>query len=304
MLNDNFYKNMLDNISDGVYFVDTNRRITYWNKGAEQLSGRKSSELLGSRCADNILVHVDDKGTRLCDVGCPLQATIQDGQFREANVYMLHKDGSRLPVHVKVTPIYNDQDEITGAVEVFTDNSLSIRMQSKIRGLEKLALLDELTGVGNRRYADIVLQEKISDLKRYGWLFGIIFSDVDNFKSVNDTYGHDIGDKVLKMVSRTISANIRATDNVFRWGGEEFLTIVANTNREQLFGMAERIRILVGTAILVINKGLLTVTISSGVTMVAYKDHYEDIIKRADSLLYISKVSGKNCNNMDQEITL
>jgi diguanylate cyclase (GGDEF)-like protein/PAS domain S-box-containing protein len=299
MYNESFYRDMLDNINDGVYFVDTERRITYWNKGAERMSGHKSSDILGSKCADNILVHVDDKGTRLCEAGCPLHATILDGQFREAKVYMLHKDGSRLPVHVKVTPIRDNKDKITGAVEVFSDNSLSIRMQAKVRGLEKLVLLDELTGVGNRRFADIKLQERIGELKRYGWLFGIIFSDIDNFKSINDTYGHDIGNAVLKMVSRTISANIRATDNIFRWGGEEFLTIVANTNREQLSEMAERIRILVGTAMLMINKKLLTVTISSGVTIAHYQDNYEDIVKRADSLLYLSKASGKNCNNTD-----
>lgn len=299
MLNESFYKNLLDNISDGVYFVDTDRRITYWNKGAEQLTGRKASEILGLRCADNILAHVDDKGTRLCDKECPLHATIQDGKSREANVYMLHKDGSRLPVHVKVTPIYNDKGKIRGAVEVFNDNSLNIRMQAKVRGLEKLILLDELTGVGNRRFADIKLQEKISELKRYGWLFGIIFSDIDSFKSINDTYGHDTGDRVLKVVARTISANIRATDNVFRWGGEEFLTILANTNHKQLSEVAERLRILVGSTILTVAKGTLTATISSGVTIARYQDNYEDIIQRADSLLYSSKASGRNCNKMD-----
>ena len=211
----------------------------------------------------------------------------------------LWQDGSRLPVHVKVNPIYNNKKKIAGAVEVFTDNSLNIRMQAKVRGLEKLILLDELTGVGNRRFADIKLQEKISELKRYGWLFGNIFSDIDNFKSINDTYGHDTGDRVLKVVARTISANIRATDNVFRWGGEEFLTIVANTNHKQLAEAAERLRILVGSTILTVGKGSLTVTISSGVTMARYQDNYEDIIKRADSLLYSSKAAGKNCNKMD-----
>jgi diguanylate cyclase (GGDEF)-like protein/PAS domain S-box-containing protein len=299
MVNENFYKNMLDNITEGVYFVDKQKKITYWNKGAEQLTGRNGTELIGLKCADNILVHTDDKGTRLCTEGCPLTATIEDGQFRQANVYMLHKDGSRLPVHLKVNPIYNDHGEIAGAVQVFSDNSLNIRMQAKVRGLEKLVLLDELTGTGNRRYADIMLEEKINELKRYSWLFGIIFSDIDNFKSVNDTFGHDVGDKVLKMVLKTMSANVRTMDTVFRWGGEEFLTIVANTNREQLCEMADRIRILVETSALTVDKDILKVTISSGVTMATRKDNCERIIKRADSLLYLSKASGKNCNKID-----
>lgn len=222
MLSENFYKNLLDNLTEGVYFVDRNRKITYWNKGAEQLSGRKQNEIMGSSCADNILVHTDDKGKQLCTQGCPLAATMEDGQFRMASVYMLHKDGSRLPVHIRVNPIYNDQGEIVGGVEVFSDNSLTVRLQAKVRGLEKLALLDELTSVGNRRYANIMLEEKLKDLKQYGWTFGIIFSDIDDFKFVNDTYGHDIGDRVLKMVAKTISGNIRTRDTFSRWGERSF----------------------------------------------------------------------------------
>jgi diguanylate cyclase (GGDEF)-like protein/PAS domain S-box-containing protein len=299
MFSENLYKSILDNIADGIYFVNKQRKITYWNRGAEQVSGRKCAEVMGYKCADDILVHTDDKGTRLCAGGCPLGATLKDGQFRQANAYMLHQDGSRLPVSIKVYPIYSDSGRITGAAQIFNDNSLSIRMQAKVRNLEKLVLLDKLTGIGNRRYAEIMLEEKVNEFKDHGWQFGIIFSDIDNFKSINDTYGHDIGDRVLKMVSKTISVNLRATDLVCRWGGEEFLTMVANTSRDQVNEMAERIRMLVEGSAFALEKGRISVTISSGITMAREKDTSLSIVKRADSLMYDSKAAGKNCCKSD-----
>jgi diguanylate cyclase (GGDEF)-like protein/PAS domain S-box-containing protein len=299
MFSENLYKSILDNIADGIYFVDKKRRINYWNKGAEQLSGRKCDEVMGYKCADDILVHTDDKGNRLCERGCPLEATLKDGQSRQANAYMLHQDGSRLPVSIKVYSICSDSGRITGAAQIFNDSSLSVRMQAKVRNLEKLVLLDKLTGIGNRRYAEIMLEERLNEFKQLGWPVGVIFSDIDNFKTVNDTYGHDVGDRVLKMVSRTISANLRATDIVCRWGSEEFLTLVANTSRDQVNEMAERIRLLVEGSAFALEKKVVSVTISSGVTIAREKDTSTCIVKRADSLMYDSKAAGKNCCKSD-----
>ena len=78
---DEFYKTLLDNLSEGVYFVDRDRRISYWNKAAEALTGRTAAEVLGFRCSDNILVHTDDAGTQLCLTGCPLNATMTTANY-------------------------------------------------------------------------------------------------------------------------------------------------------------------------------------------------------------------------------
>ena len=84
---------LLDHIPEGVYFVDINKVITYWNMMAEDLTGYTTSELIGKSCANNILRHMDIAGHELCENGCPLQATIQDGKRREAQVFLHHKDG-------------------------------------------------------------------------------------------------------------------------------------------------------------------------------------------------------------------
>jgi diguanylate cyclase (GGDEF)-like protein/PAS domain S-box-containing protein len=300
MPQDEFYKTLLDNLSEGVYFVDCDRRISYWNRAAEVLTGRTAAEVLGFSCSDNILVHTDDAGTQLCLAGCSLNAAMTDGKFHEASVYMLHKDGHRVPVKVKVIPIRDETGKIAGAVETFTDNSSSLQLKEQIAQLETLSLIDELTKAGNRRYANITLDTRLNEFKRYGWQFGMIMFDIDNFKRVNDSFGHDIGDEILKMVTRTISGNIRSPVSMFfRWGGEEFVILAANVTGRQLFDLAERMRILVATSKLLRPGGDIAVTISAGATVVRLDDTDDTIARRVDELLYRSKKEGRNRTTTD-----
>ncbi|MGI2335864.1 MAG: diguanylate cyclase [Dehalogenimonas sp.] len=300
MMRAELYKNLLDNLSEGVYFVDCDKRISYWNKAAEELTGRTADEVLGFKCADNILVHTDDQGTRLCLNGCPLTATMTDGRPHEASVFMLHRDGHRVPVTVKVMPIYAEDGKIIGAIETFTDNSKNFLLQEQVADLEKLSLIDELTRAGNRRYANITLDAKFNEFNRYDWPFGVIMFDIDNFKAVNDNYGHDIGDDVLRMVARTIMANIRSPQSLFfRWGGEEFVIVGTNVNGRQLYDIAERMRNLVSSSMLTYNGRELSVTVSAGVTVARSGDNPETLIRRADELMYLSKKAGKNRSTID-----
>ena len=113
---ENFYKKLLSRLNIGIYFVDRNRKITFWNKGAEEISGYPEDQVKGHSCADGILMHINEKGEVLCNTGCPLHATIQDGKTRDMVVYMKHAKGHRLPVHVTANPIKDKDGEIIGAV--------------------------------------------------------------------------------------------------------------------------------------------------------------------------------------------
>jgi PAS domain S-box-containing protein len=158
-----FYKHLLDRLNDGVYFVDHERHITYWNQGAAKLTGFAAEEAMGRHCHDDFLCHVDRSGERLCTNKCPLSATITDGESREAFVFLRHKAGHRVSVHVRVAPIY-EHSRVIGAVEIFNDSSDRESAQRRAEHLQKLAFLDPLTRVANRRYLEIRLQSAIQEL--------------------------------------------------------------------------------------------------------------------------------------------
>lgn len=294
-----FFRQLLDNLYDGVYFVDRDRIVNYWNKGAERLSGFAAGEVIGHSCKDNLLVHVDDQGNHLCIEGCPLAATIEDGQERQAAVFMHHKDGHRVPVQVRVTPIRNSQGAITGAVEIFSDNSAVDQARQRAAELEKMAFMDGLTGVANRRFLEITLGSRLEEQRRYGWPVGLLFLDVDHFKSFNDRHGHEVGDQVLKMVATTMSSCSRTFDTVGRWGGEEFIAIITNVDSAQLRTVAERYRQLIEYSGLAIADSVLKVTVSIGAALATADDTSEGLLERADALMYQSKQSGRNCVSVE-----
>jgi PAS domain S-box-containing protein len=122
-----FHKTIVDNLADGVYFVDPGREITYWNRGAERITGYASGAVVGHRCFDNILDHVDAEGNSLCHTICPLAATMRDGQPREVSVWLRHAEGYRKPVRIRTSPVRNGDGAIVGAVEVFSDDSAVLR---------------------------------------------------------------------------------------------------------------------------------------------------------------------------------
>jgi len=288
------YRELLDNLYDGVYFVDTNKIITYWNRAAENITGYPCEEVIGKGCFDNILVHVDEKGNPLCDSGCPLHAAIKDGKSREINTFLGHRDGHRLPVLVKVNAIRDANGDIVGGIQSFNDNSSLLHIKKHAADLEKLSTFDGLTGVGNRRFAEVTLQKKLAELKRYESTFGALFIDIDNLKLVNDTYGHETGDEALKMVAQTMLSSIRPFDFIFRWGGDEFMLILVNVDQRRLLTTAERVRGAVQNAGFRYGSDTIRVTISIGGTIAQPDDMDKSILARTDNFMYRCKEEGKN----------
>jgi diguanylate cyclase (GGDEF)-like protein/PAS domain S-box-containing protein len=290
-----FYKDIIDNLYDGIYFVDRERVITYWNKGAERITGYAAGQTVGRSCRDNLLNHVTANGIQLCQNHCPLAAVMEDGKEREAEVFLHHADGHRLPVVVRATALRDAAGNIIGAIESFSNNTSLIDTRRELRELHRVAMTDTLTGVGSRKHLNGRLNAVIAECEHNATLAGILFMDVDHFKQVNDTYGHNNGDSVLRMVAHTIRYALRATDTVGRWGGEEFVAILHDVqNSRALETAAEKIRTLVGFSSLDIDGEILNVTVSIGGTMLQPGDTPELLIQRADALMYQSKQSGRN----------
>ncbi|MFH2091148.1 MAG: diguanylate cyclase [Pseudomonadota bacterium] len=290
----NLHKEVLDNIYDGVYYVDRSKKIILWNKSAEKITGFKKEEVTGFRCSSNILRHINDNGDELCIKGCPLSRTMADGKIRDANVYLHHKNGHRVPISVRVSPVFNKDQKIIGVVEIFSDNSKNINLIKELEILRSETYTDILTQVGNRRFIEFDLNQRFEDLETHDIEFGILLFDIDKFKHINDTFGHDIGDAVLKMVSKTIFNIIRSLDSICRWGGDEFIVILPNVDKEMLSIIAEKIRLFVEKTWLQTSGTILRTTLSIGATMAKKTDTIDSLIKRADNGMYQSKQKGRN----------
>lgn len=290
---DNFYKTLLDNLHDAVYFTDRDRCIRYWNHAAEKITGFESAEVLGRCCADNILSHVDSHGSVLCVSYCPLGQAMEYKKPVEKEIYLQHKSGHRVPVLVRAAPILDEKGEAVGAVEVFSDNSSKLQMLDRLEELQRIAFVDPVTGVGTRRFGEDMLRSRLDESRRYGWAFGIMCVDVDRLKEINDRYGHTVGDAALALVARTLVANLRSFDFVVRWGGDEFLVIVANLRPENLLTVAEKLRSLVGASTLP-TAADVELSISIGVTSSRDSDTFGSLLERADRLLYEGKARGGN----------
>ncbi len=296
-----FHKDLIDNLYDGVYFVDENRLITYWNKGAERITGYLAEDVLGKFCHANILDHVDDDGKHLCMDGCPLLATIKDGEPRESEMHLRHANGHRVAVQVRCSPIIDAQNEIIGAVEVFSNNQSLFKMRRRVDELEKDLFRDALTQLGNRKLLEIKINSALQEYHEHGFSFGLLFIDIDHFKSINDTYGHQEGDRVLQTVGSSLLRQLRNTDVCGRWGGEEFVIILYDVNQNSLSQIAKKLHAMISSSVIIINRKKVRVTISIGAALVREADTMDSIIERADQLMYQSKQNGRNRITMEGE---
>lgn len=292
-----FCKEVLDVFHEGIYFVDTKRVITFWNKGAEAIAGFTAGDMIGKCCADGLLNHIDDTGRSLCFSECPLSACLQDGEQKTTRAFLRHKRGHRVAVNIHAIPMISD-GVVYGAIEAFVAESDVQRPMITNKELEYFALYDPLTKLPNRRYIDNYLENHFRDFEEFGLTFAVIMLDLDHFKNVNDQYGHDVGDAVLKMVSKSMKNALRSSDFIGRWGGEEFLAIIRCNSNEDLLAISEKIRVLIENSELVVNDEILRITISAGCTMVNKSDTPATISKRADTSLYFSKSNGRNMSHV------
>ena len=290
-----FHKGLLDHISDGVYFVDNERRILYWNSGAERLTGYEAQEILGRQCQDDILCHVDYEGKRLCQDGCPLTASIADGRERSADVFLRQKQGRLVPVNVRVQSIRDAAGTIVGAIEIFSDNTVRNEERRKLIALNRLAFLDHLTQLPNRRYLEMSLNSALSEFAVHKDPFGVLLIDVDEFKQINDNHGHNFGDRALQLVAGTLVSSLRPNSDIIgRWGGDEFLAIVHSVSRSTLRDLAARcVKMTARTSIKCDDERVISVPVSIGATLACLGESAEELISRVDKLMYESKSGGR-----------
>ena len=298
MENEKLYLQIIENLRDGVYFADKNRRITLWNKAAEDITGYKKEEILEKPCEASVLGRANRDADVICDFGYALSETLMDGCQREHEFFLKHKNGHSIPISTKIIPIM-EGDDLVGAIEVFSKNSTDTCENKLIEKLLELAMKDQLTGIPNRRNVRNYLEQQFIEMRRGDSKFCVIFLDIDDFSNFNNIYGHDLGDEVLIEISNAVMGIIRKSDMFGRWGGEEFAGVFRIKNDCDAALIAEKIRVLISNTKVTYEGKDISITVSLGATVAVEDDTIESIIKRADLLMYQSKKKGKNCVTTD-----
>ncbi len=292
-LPDSFYKSLLQCLHDGVYMVDMERRIMFWNQSAEAMTGYTAEEVMGRFCGDGLLQHVDMNGNPLCGNGCPLLATIEDGNPRQADVFFKHKNGHRVPVRVTADCVHDGNGKLIGAVETFIDITPHLQDRKKIKELSEKANRDTLTGLYNRTALDMFLQDAFSHWESYQESFGVLFIDMDDLKQINDQLGHFMGDMAILAVANTLKSCFRDDDIIARWGGDEFLIILRNVNQPLLEQLEQKADAIIRQTQLPGCHDWDMLSASVGGAIIQPGDTLKTLVGRADTLMYERKKSRK-----------
>ncbi len=248
-----------------------------------KISGYKRKELIGKRFKN---ISHSNMPTSLFN---ELWETITQGKIWTGEIRNSKKNGEHYWVDVIIEPILDSSKKHLGYRAIYqdiTDKKLA----------QELAITDNLTKLYNRGYIESVLSSQLAIANRYNRYLCVVLLDIDYFKKINDTYGHQVGDTVLKEVAKILQNNIRKTDILGRWGGEEFLIVTPDINARQCFLLCEKLRKAVEKQIF---EGMdSSVTISIGIAEFILNENMDKFIERADKAMYFSKEQGRNSTNI------
>ncbi len=308
-------------IEDPVIFGELRLFRTLWHTSNEHMFIVKkvSDEFIGEKVNDALLRTFSLKVEQIIDV--PIREFLSEESYKRISQMYETCIKTKKPISYEESHILNGKktywhttilsykDEENNLTRIFgvSKNITELKvvnekfeyevdkrtkkLKKTLMKLEKISVTDKLTKLYNRHKLDKALDESIAYSKRYSTTFGLILLDIDNFKKINDTYGHHTGDKVLKEFASILNKSIRRSDILGRWGGEEFLIIVPNTSEELIMQFANILKTRIENHRFFQIKKL---TSSFGLTLFKEVDTAEKLIIRTDEALYIAKASGKN----------
>ncbi len=288
-----FHQQLFDSMHDGVIYVNNRMNILLWNRAAERLTGISGNSIANKQWEPALVGMHCEKGKQIDNSDCPVAYAIWSGVQGLRRLSIKGRNGNLLSVDVHVAPVFGVGGEPQGATVILHDASSQISLEQSVDVFKKRATLDPLTQVSNRAEFDQAHEEFVEQHLKLGVPFSLIICDIDHFKKVNDTYGHQAGDDVLVSFATLLKRFCRSGDLVARYGGEEFVILCADCDNASATNLAEKIRKeLAATPQEAL--GNSPVTCSIGVTEVQNGDTAETMLRRADRALYQAKDGGRN----------
>ena len=277
---------VINTTDDLIFYKNCKLQYIGCNKSFENVSGKKESEIIGK---DDFELFEKD----IAQIFREQDLAILNNDRLSTSDEWLKIDDKKLLFQTKKIPFKYKEKNKKGILGISRDITILHEIQEK---LKEQAYYDDLTKIFNRKAYNERIQEKFDMFNRYQIYFCIATYDIDDFKHINDTYGHDMGDKVLIEITNEIRNSIRKTDLLFRIGGEEFMIIFSKTLMQEAYEVVEKTRVDISNMSIIENE---KITISIGITEVKKDDTPDLIYERADKLMYKSKKNGKNQTTRD-----
>jgi len=279
------FRSVLDKLALGVYMVNRAFQVLFWNEGAEAITGYMRHEVVGRPSRNHILAQCNNLSCGLCGAVCPFAEALREGKPNEAQVYFRHKEGHRIPVHVRIAPIRDQRGMVMGAATSFEERTFMAQADFSQESLAAHGCLDLMSGVANHVFTQSHLRESLASFSEYDLSFGILCIAVDRIEHLKNTHGQEATDAMLHVVAQTIRHTLGRPGFLGRWRSNEFMVILSHYSPAGLERVGISIQKLVSASEVQWWDDPLSVTVSVGRTMVQAGDTLDSLLGRAEHSL-------------------
>ena len=293
-LDPSYYRAILESLPSGVYVVDRERRILFWNDGAEQITGYRRHEIIGRLWHDGLLMHCDEDNKLVCGSTCPLLATMHDGKPRVADISLRHKDGQRVPVRVRAVPIRDAYGTVIGAAETFDEHYAVPDLRGHPHSRTVQNHIEDLTGISDHQSTQSYLQAYLEDFAEDHTVFCVLSIALDEFDKFRTAHSVEAAHRILHAVALTLRRNLRECDVVGHWEESRFVILLADCPAAMVGRVAKMLMRVVGGAAISWWGDRLSVTVSIGGTAVCPEDTAESVVLRSEQALRSCLEAGGN----------
>lgn len=288
-----FHERLLDSMNDGVVFVDARLKILKWNRAIELLTGVSASGAEQQQW-DPAMLRLRDENQKLVPAEkCPVINAIKAGAALRKRLFIADSQGEHKSVDAYAAPVFSSDGSVCGATLLLQDTSSQVTLERRVQHLNEKIKEDPLTGVANRAGFDRAHQQFIATHLDLGTPYSLIICDLDHFKKINDTFGHQAGDQALVDFASLLRKHCPNGGLVARYGGEEFVLLCPDCDNNKATKQAERTRRATAEMPHATLDGKC-ITASFGVTELQFGDTPDTMLRRADRALLQAKSDGRN----------
>ncbi len=292
--NAEIFRAALESLQTGVCMVDRDRKISFWNDGAERITGYLRQDVLGRFCGEILLIKFHENRAAICEHACPLLAAMRDGQARESRVYFRHKSGYAVPISLRAFPIRDVHGHVIGAAESFVERPCESTRRRPESALVVGHGLDAVTQLPDFPSSESFLLDRLKFASEHLIPFGLLCIQLDQLDTLTATHGLDAAEAILNVVAHTLRNGLDPLDFVGRWSEDQFLAIVANCREGDLLTTAERLKRLAQSSEIAWWGDQLSVTVSVGGTVLRPGEAIVPLLDRTGTALKRAVAKGGN----------